>query len=321
MRMQSALVLALVFGVLAEQAPAQDLWPSRAVRLIVPTSPGGGTDTYARMLAQGLGEALRQQFIVDNRAGGGENIGAEIAARAAADGYTFLVSGLPPLVINPSLYKNLPYNAERDFAPVARGVISPVVFTSHPSVPVHTLPGLIALAKREPGALAYGSSGVGTAANLAVKMVEDAANVRFLHVPYKGGAQAVLGLRRGEVAFMSSSVASVLAHVQANKLRALAASHRTPSLPGTATLAEAGYPQVDAYPTFSVVAPTGLSPAIAQRMSAEIVKLMKTPALRQRLDAQVLIPVFDSPDEFAVVLMRERAKYADLIRRHKISVE
>ena len=304
----------------AAAAPAQE-WPARPVRLVVPSSPGGGTDTYARLLAQGLGDGLKQQFVVDNRPGGGGNIGAEIAARAAPDGYTFLVSSSPALVVNPSLFRNLPYSAERDFTPVARGVVSPLVITSHPSVPVKTLAALIALAKREPGGLNYGSPGVGSSSNLAVKMVEEAGKVRFLHVPYKGASQAVLGLLRGEVAFMVTDISTALPHILSRKVVPLAASHRSPHIRGTPTYAEAGYPSVDAYPSYSVVAPTGTPPAIVQRMSVEIVGLMKSPAFRERLDARALIPVFDTPEEFAAVLKRERARYADVIRRNKIVAE
>lgn len=302
-------------------AGAQDPWPTRSVRLIVPSSPGGGTDTYARLLAQGLGDTLKRPFIVDNRPGASGNVGAEIAARAAPDGYTFLVASSASLVINPSLFKSLPYSAERDFTAVARGVISPIVFTAHPSVPAKTLPALIALGKREPGKVTYGSPGAGSPVNLAVKSVEEASAARFVHVPYKGAGQAVLGLLRGEIAFMGSDVNTVLPHVQAKKLVALAASHRTPLLPGTPSFADAGYAQVDAYPAFSVVAPAGTPPAIVQRMSAEIVKLMKTPSLREKLDSRALIPVFDTPEEFAAVLKKERAKYAELIRRNNIVAE
>jgi len=302
-------------------APAQDGWPSRPVRLVVPSSPGGGTDTYARLLAQGLGQGLKQQFLVDNRPGGGGNIGAEIVAKAAPDGYTFLVSSSPALVMNSSLFRNLPYSAERDFAPVARGVVSPLVFTSHPSVPVKTLRDLVALAKREPSSLTFGTPGVGSSSNLAVKMIEEAAGVRFLHVPYKGAAQAALGVLRGEIAFMVTDISTAKPFVQSRKVVPLAASHRTSHLPGTPTYAEAGYPSVDAVPSYSVVAPAGTPQTIVQRMSVDLVGLMKTPAFRERLDAQALIPVFDTPDEFAAVLKKERARYADVIRRNNIVAE
>jgi tripartite-type tricarboxylate transporter receptor subunit TctC len=307
--------------VAAAQAPAQEAWPSHPVRLVVPSSPGGGTDTYARILAQGLGDALKQQFVVDNRPGGGGNIGAEAVARAAPDGYTYLVSSSPALVVNPSLYRNLPYNAERDFAPVARGVVSPLVITSHPSVPARTLAGLIALAKREPGALSYGSPGAGSSSNLAVKMLEEAGKVRFLHVAYKGASQASLGLLRGEVAFMVTDISTALPLIQAKRVVPLAASHRSPHIPGTPTYAQAGFPSVDAYPSYSVVAPAGTPSAIVQRMNAEIAGLMKAPAYRERIEARAMIPVFESPDEFAAVLSRERAKYAELIRRNKITAD
>ncbi len=310
----------LALALTAAPAAAQD-WPARSVRFVVPSSPGGGTDTYARLLAQGLGLGLKQQFVVDNRPGGGGNIGAEIVAKAAPDGYTFLVSSSPALVINSSLFRNLPYNAERDFTPVARGVVSPLVITSHPSVPVKTLPALVALAKREPGSITYGSPGVGSSSNLAVKMVEEAAGVRFVHVPYKGAAQAALGVLRGEIAFMVTDISTAQPFVQSRKVVPLAASHRSSHLPGTPTYAEAGYPSVDAVPSYSVVAPSGTPHAIVQRMSAEIVGLMKTPAFRERLDVQALIPVFDTPDEFAAVLKKERARYADVIRHNKIVAE
>ena len=315
--------LAAAASLLAATAPAaaQDVWPSRTVRLVVPSSPGGGTDTYARLLAQGLGHALKQQFIVDNRPGGGGNIGAEIAAKAAPDGFTFFVSSSPALVVNSFLYRNLPYSAERDFTPVARGVISPLIFTCHPSVPAKTLPELIALAKREPGGLTYGSPGAGSSSNLAVKMLEEAGKVRFLHVPYKGASQAVLGVLRGEIAFMVTDISTAYPHIQSKKVVPLAASHRTSHLPGTPTYAEAGYPTVDAYPSYSVAAPAGTPSAIVQRMSSEIVSLMKSPAFREKLDARALIPIFDTPDEFAVVLKKERARYAEVIRRNNITAE
>jgi tripartite-type tricarboxylate transporter receptor subunit TctC len=322
--------IALVLAVPAGPVPAQDpstgsgqapAWPARSVRIVVPSSPGGGTDIYARLLAQGLGEALKQQFIVENRPGASGSIGAEIVAKTAPDGYTFLVSANPALVINPSLYKNLPYNAERDFTPVARGVINPLVFVSHPSVPVKTLPALAALAKRAPGTLAYGSAGSGSTTNLGVKMLEEAAGARFVHVPYKGLGQAIQGLLRGDLAFMASDIVTALPHIRSGKVVALAVTLKTPLLSGTPTLAEAGYPNIEAYASFMVTAPAGTSPAIVRRLSAEIMQIMKSPTIREKLDALALIPFFDTPDEFAVSLKKERAKFAEIIRRNNIVAE
>lgn len=316
--MNKARLIALLLALPAVPALAQDTWPTRSVRLVVPSSPGGGTDLYARLLAQGLAEGLKQQFIVDNRPGASGNIGAEIAARAAPDGYTFLVSANPALVINPSLYKNLPYNAERDFTAVARGVISPLVFVSHPSLPVKTLPALVALGKREPGKLPYGSAGAGSTTNLVVKLVEEAAGVRFVHVPYKGIGQATQGLLSGETAFMASDIGPVLPHIRSGRVLALAVTERTPQLPGTPTLAAAGYPKIEASASFMVVAPAGTPPAIVQRLSAEIIRVMKSPAIRERLEGQGFVPVFDTPDAFAASLKRERQMWADVIRRYNI---
>lgn len=318
MKKNFGVAFALFLALPVAPVSAQDAWPTRAVRLVVPSSPGGGTDAYARLLAQGLADALKQQFIVDNRPGASGAIGAEITAKATPDGYTFLVSASPALIVNPSVSKSLPYNAERDFTPVTRGVSSPGVFTSHPSVPVKTFTALVALNKREPGKLTYGTAGTGTPGNLVVKMIEEAAKTRFLHVPYKGIGQAVQGLLRGETAFMVSDIGSVLRYIRAGRVLALAVTTRTPQLPGTPTLAEAGYPKIETYVSFMVVAPAGSPPAIVQRLSAEILKLMKAPALREKLEARGLIPVFDTPEEFAASLKAERAMWADVIRRNNI---
>ena len=312
---------ALLLAAFALPAPAQDAWPARAVRLIVPSSPGGGTDLYARLLAQGLSEGFRQQFIVDNRPGASGNIGAEIAAKATPDGYTFLVSAQPAIVINPSLYRNLPYDAERAFAPVARGVVSPLLFASHPSLPVKTLPALVALGNREPAKLPYGSAGPGSALNLVVMLLEEATGARFVHVPYKGIAPALQALLSGDVAFVASDLGAVLPHVRSGRVTALAVTERTRLLPATPTLADAGYPGIQASAGFMVVAPAGTPPAVIQRMSVEINRVMKSPAVRDKLDGQGFIPVFDTPEAFAASLKRERQRWGDVIRRHRIVVE
>jgi tripartite-type tricarboxylate transporter receptor subunit TctC len=319
--MNKSTVIALVLALTAASASAQDTWPTRTVRLIVPSAPGGGTDTYARLLAQGLTEGLKQQFVVDNRPGAAGNIGAEIAARSAPDGYTFLVSANPAIAINPSLYKNLPYNAERDLAAVARGVIAPSVFTSHPSVPARTLPALLALGKREPGKLAYGSAGTGSPPHLGVRMIEEASGARFIHVPYKGLGQAVQGLIRGEVGFMLADVATALPYIRSGRVLALAVTQATPQLPGVPTQASAGYPGIEVYTSFSVVAPAGTPAAIIQRLSTEVVRAMKSPAIKERIEAMAFIPVFDTPDAFAASLKKERQMWADVIRRNNITAE
>src|SRR2546421_11653337 len=175
----AALVISLAAG-------AQDTWPSKPVRFIVPSSPGGGTDLYARILAQGLGDSLKQQFIVDNRPGASGNIGAAAVAKSAPDGYTFLVSANPALTVNPSLYKNRPYNAERDFAPVTRGVMAPMVIAVNPSLNASTMAELIALGKKEPGTLAFGSAGTRNPPHLRARTLEEDTRARVLRAPAKG---------------------------------------------------------------------------------------------------------------------------------------
>lgn len=301
-------------------AGAQEAWPARPVKLIVPSSPGGGTDLYARLLGQALGDALKQQFIVDNRPGASGNIGAEAAARSVPDGYTFLVSANPALTVNPSLYKRLPYDAERDFSPVTRGVIAPQVICVHSSLQVKTLGDLIALGKKEPGKIAFASAGTGSPTYLGVRMLEEVSGARFVHVPYKGVGQAYKDLLGGDIKFMFPDVASVLPHIRSGKVIALAVNQRTDLLPGVPTLAEAGFP-VEVFTSFSVVAPAGTPPAIVERISAEIARAMKSPALGEKLQAQALVPVFDTPQRFAADLKKERDGWAAFIRRNGIVQE
>ena len=311
---------AFALAVLAVPGAAQDGWPARPVKFIVPSSPGGGTDLYARLLGQALGEALKQQFVIDNRPGASGNIGAEAAAKSAPDGYTFLVSANPALTVNPSLYKKLPYDAERDFSPVARAVIAPQVICVHPSLAVKTLGELVALGKREPGKIPFASAGTGSPTYLGVRMLEEMSGARFVHVPYKGVGQAYKDLLGGDIKFMFPDVASVLPHIRAGRVVVLAVNQRTPLLPGVPTLAEAGFP-IEVFTSFSVVAPAGTPRAIVQRMSSEIAKAMKSPALGEKLQAQALVPVFDTPEEFAADLKKERDGWAAFIRRNGIAQE
>src|SRR5690349_3626962 len=316
-------VLAVFALALASAAAAQDPstssgWPTRPVKVIVPSSPGGGTDLYARLLGQALSESLGQQFIVDNRPGASGNIGAEAAAKSPPDGYTFLVSANPAIAVNPSLYKKLPYDAERDFAPVARGVIAPLVICVHPSVPAKTLAELVALGRREPGKIAFGSAGTGSPTFLGVRMLEEVSGASFLHVPFKGMGPVMPALLGGQVSFAFPDAAIATPHIKAGKLRALAIIARTPQLPGVPTFAEAGFPGLEIYSSFSVVAPAGTPAAVIARMSAEIARAMKSPGLAAALERETLIPVFDTPEEFAAHLKKERAAWAEVIRRNAI---
>lgn len=307
-----ALSVAFTFGTLS--GAAQE-WPLRPVKFIVPSAPGGGTDAYARLMAAALSESLKQQFIVENRPGGNGNIGAEAAARAAPDGYTILVSASPALMMNQSLYANLSYNAERDFAPVSPGVISPLLFCVHPSMKVRSLADLVALGKREPGKLTYGSAGQTSVTALGVRLLEEATGARFTNVPYKGLGQAYQDLLSGELSFMFSDVVTVLGQVRAGKIVPLAVSYRTNQLPGVPSVAEAGFPVAEVHASFMVAAPAGTPGAIVQRLNGEINRLMKAPGVAAKLDAQGLIPIFETPEEFAASLNRQRSMWAAAIRR------
>ena len=305
---------ALIFSLAAH---AQDAWPSRPVKFIVPSSPGGGTDLYARIPAQALGAALKQQFVVENRPGASGNIGAAAAAKSPPDGYTFLVSANTALTVNPSLYRNLPYNVERDFTPVTRGVIGPMVIAVHPSLPVNSVAELVALGKKEAGKLPFGSAGTGSPTYLGVRMLEENTGARFLHIAYKGVGPAYQDLLGGQVKFMFPDLASAVSHIRGGKLRALAVTQATPLLPGTPTLADAGFP-LEVFSSFSVVAPAGTPAPIVQRLGAEIGRAMRVPAVAERLGAQALVPVFDTPEEFAASLKKERDRWAEFIRRNNI---
>jgi tripartite-type tricarboxylate transporter receptor subunit TctC len=318
MRRALGAVGAIVIGLAVAHARAEDAWPARTVRFIVPSSPGGGTDLYARQLAQALSESLKQQFIVDNRPGASGNIGAEAAAKSAPDGYTFLVTANPAIAVNPSLYKNLRYDAERDLVPVARGVVAPLVICVHPSVPARTLGELLAIGKREPGTLSFGSAGTGSPTFLGVRMLEEASGAKFLHVPFKGIGPVMPALLGGQVKFAFPDAAVALPQIKAGKLVPLAIIERVPQLPDVPTLAEAGFPGLEIYSSFSVVAPAKTPPEIVQRMSAEIAAAMKSARLAEQLSQETLIPVFDTPELFAAHLKKERAAWAAVIRRNDI---
>jgi tripartite-type tricarboxylate transporter receptor subunit TctC len=317
----AAMLAAVAASLPATVALAQGTWPAKPVRIIVPSTPGGGTDAFARLITAALSESLKQQFVVENRPGGNGNIGAEAVARAPGDGYTVLITASPSLIMNPALYKNLAFSAERDFVPVAAGVISPLIFVVHPSVPARTLPELVALGRKTPGKLTYGSAQATSSTALGVRLLEEASGAQFNNIPYKGLGQAVQNLLSGEISFMYSDVVAILAQLKAGKVVALAASTRVPQLPDVPTVADGGYPEAGVHASFMVAAPAATPAAVVQRLNGEINRLMKTPEVASKLDAMVLIPIFETPAEFASRLAREREKWAGHIRRLGVKVD
>ena len=311
--------LAILALSLSSAAMAQADWPARTVTVIVPSSPGGGTDAYGRILAQALTEQLKQSFVVDNKPGASGAIGAAAAAQAQPDGYTLLVASNSSLGINPGLYKTLQYDVWRDFAPVTRGVIAPMVIVAHPDTKVKTLGELIERGKREPEKLFYGTAGTGSPLYIGVRMLEQSSGARFSHVPYKGVGPAYTDLLGGRLQFMLTDLASVRQHIDAGKLLALAITDKSALLPAVPSFTEAGVPNYKAFTSFSVMLPAKVPPALVKRIADEVARAMRQPATAQRLEQQALLPVFDTPDQFAASLKDEQQTWATFIKQQGIT--
>jgi len=315
------LIAMLTLALAALPGLAQETWPARPVKLVVPSSPGGGTDAYARIIAQALGDATKQQFVVDNRPGASGGIGAQAVAKAPPDGYTLLISANAAIAINPALYKNLPFDAERDFVPVTRGVMAPMVIAAFPGAGYKTLGDLVEAGKRAPESIAYGSAGGGSPPYLGVRMLEEATGAKFVHVPYKGVGPAYVDLLAGRIKFIFTDLATVQQHIAAGRAVALAMNERTSLAPGVPSIAEAGWPKVEMWTSFSAMAPAGTPAALVARINEQIGAVMKTPAVAERLRAQALVPVFDTPAQFATAIKAERELWAAFVRRNNISAE
>ena len=315
------LIITLLLALTATQARTQDAWPAKPVKLIVPSSPGGGTDAYARIIAQALTEATKQQFVVDNRPGASGGIGAQAVAKSPPDGYTLLVSANAAIAINPALYKSLPFDAERDFVPVTRGVMAPMVIAAYPGAGYKTLGDLIEAGKRAPETIAYGSAGGGSPPYLGVRMLEEATGAKFVHVPYKGVGPAYVDLLAGRIKFIFTDLATVQQHIAAGRAVALAMNERTSLAPGVPSIADAGWPKVEMWTSFSAMAPAGTPAAVVARINEQIGAAMKTPAVTERLRAQALVPVFDTPTQFAAAIKAERELWVAFVRRNNISAE
>jgi tripartite-type tricarboxylate transporter receptor subunit TctC len=313
---QALAVLLLASG--GSAASAQADWPTRTVTIIVPSSPGGGTDAYGRVLAQTLTEQLKQTFVVDNKPGASGAIGATAAAKAEPDGYTLLVASNSSLGINPVLYKTLQYDVARDFAPVSRGVIAPMVIVAHPDAKVKTMAQLMERGKREPGALFYGTAGVGSPLYIGVRMIEDSSGARFSHVPYKGVGPAYQDLLSGRLQFMLTDLASARPFIDGGKLIALSITDKSKLLPDVPTFAEAGYPGIKAFTSFSVLLQSKVPPALVNRIAAEVTKAMQNPAAAQKLEQLALLPVFDTPEKFAASLKEEQQNWGAFIKAQNI---
>lgn len=296
-------------------AQAQQNYPVRPIRLVVPSSPGGGTDITARIIAPKLGEYLGQQVVVENRPGAGTMIGGEVVARAAPDGYTLLM-GISTLAINPAMYRKVPYDALKDFAPISQVVALPNVLVTHPSLPVKTVRELIAFAKPRPGQINFASAGVGTNPHLSMELFLSMTGVKMIHVPYKGSGQGVIDLIAGHVTVMTPSILTALGYVKDRRLRALGvtSAKRAGGAPDIPTIAEAGVPGYEAVQWFGVLAPAGTPRDIVSRLHKEIVRTVQTPDIRQKLVNDGADPVGSLPEEFAAFIRSETAKWAKVAK-------
>ncbi|MBX3665855.1 MAG: tripartite tricarboxylate transporter substrate binding protein [Burkholderiales bacterium] len=317
----SSLVYAL-FAALAA-APVQSAeYPQRPVRLVVPYSAGGSTDTVARITGARLSERLGQQVVIDNRTGAGTIIGTEIVKGATPDGHVLLMA-TPPLAVNPSLHAKVPYVLERDFVAVTNIAASSNLLVVHPSMPAASVRELIALLKANPGKYNYGSSGVGGAGHLAMALFTSMADVEALHVPYKGGAPAVADLVAGRLNMMMANLTTAQPHIRAGRLRGLGVGKmkRSPLFPEMPTVAEAGVKDYEANNWNGVVAPAGTPRAVIQRLHKDIVATLQEPVIQERMAKAGLEPVGDTPAEFAQYLKSEAAKWGRVVKTAGIKAE
>ncbi len=309
-------------GITVVSALAQQNYPARTVRLIVPSSPGGGTDISARILAPKLTEYLGQQVIVENRPGASTMIGGEAVARAAPDGYTLLM-GISTLAINPAIYKKMPYDALRDFAPISQAVVLSNVLVTHPSLPPRTLKDLIAFAKARPGQINFASAGVGTSPHLSMELFLVMAGLKMVHVPYKGSGPGVIDLVAGHVPMMMPNMLSAQPHIKSNRLRALGVTgtKRASGAEDIPTIAEAGVPGYEAVQWYGVLAPAGTPRDIIGKLHAQIVRALHSADVRQRLLMDGAEPVGSSPEAFAAFIRAETEKWAKVVKAAGIAQE
>jgi tripartite-type tricarboxylate transporter receptor subunit TctC len=298
-------------------------YPSKPVRLIVPFAAGGGTDLVGRTLAQRLTEALGQTVVVENRGGAGGVIGADAVAKSAPDGYTLVLGSPGPLTINPNLQAKMPYDTLRDFSPISLATISPFVLTVHPSLPVRNLKEFIAFAKAQPGRLNYGSGGNGSVAHLSTEYLKSLARIDLVHVPYKGSSLALTDTLAGQLQVFFDNLPVVLPHIKSGKLRLMGVGtqQRSTLIAGAPTIAESGVPGYEASTAFGILGPANLPAAVVNRLSQEIVRILQSAEIKDRLATQGLEAVGSTPQQYHAHLRAELEKYARIVKTAGIKVE
>jgi tripartite-type tricarboxylate transporter receptor subunit TctC len=306
----------------AVSATAQ-AWPNKPIRLIVPSPPGDGSDLMARSVGQKLSEALGQQVVVDNRPGAGGRLGTELAAKSAPDGYTLIMGNAGSHAINSALYKDLPYDIERDFVPVTQVMRAPNVLVVNPSLPVSSVKDLIALYKANPGKYSYGSGGNGSSAHLSAELFKSMAGVDVVHVPYKGATPALTDLIAGQVAMFMGNLPPAMGHIKSGRVKALAVttSQRSSLVPEIPTVAESGLPGFETVAWFGIFAPTGTPKEIVQRLADETAKVVQRPEIREAIAALGGEPVGNSPAAFAAIVKGDLAKWRKVVTEANVKVD
>lgn len=313
-------VVALLLPILAHAA---DAYPSKPVHIIVPYAAGGVADLLPRIVGEKLAAKWGHAVIIDNKAGASGNIGMGEGARAAPDGYTLVLAPAGNLTVNPILFKNLPFDTRKDFTPVTDLAAVPNVLAVNPSVPAKTFKELIAYAKANPGKLNFASPGDGSGAHLAGELLKLDAGVQMVHIPYKGLAPAVNDLLAGNVQMMFAGISTVLPHIQAGRLRALAIASlkRSPQLPDVPTVAESGYPGFEVTSWYGIVAPAGTPAPIVAKIQRDMAEALENPDVQSRLSGLGLEPIGDTPEHFAATIQAETRKWSDIVERAHIHVQ
>jgi tripartite-type tricarboxylate transporter receptor subunit TctC len=319
MRCGVAFVLSLA---LAGYAAAQG-YPNKPIHIVAPSTPGDAPDVIARLLADKLSTALGTQVIVDNKPGAGGVVGSEFVAKAAPDGYTVIMGNAGSHGINAAVYTKLPYDIQRDFAPVSQIAVAPNIFVINPEIPAKTIQEFVAYAKARPGKLAYASGGNGSSSHMSMELFKSMTGVDLIHVPYKGSSPALTDVVAGQDAIMSVNMPPAVPLVKAGKLRALAVttSTRSPLMPEVPTVAESGLPGYETVAWFGVLAPAGTPRDVVDKLSVEIAKIARLPEMRERLTSLGAEPVGSTPEQFAAIIARDIAKWTALSKSVGIKVD
>ncbi len=311
-----ALIIAAVLTATDAHAQSAQTYPSRPVRWIVPFAPAGPTDLMSRAVAEKVSQRLGQQFVVDNRPGAGGNIGAEVVAKSAPDGYTLMIGHVGTHAINVTLYPKLAFDPVRDFTPITLIATLPLALILHPSVPAKNVKELIAHAKAHPGQLNFASAGNGGPTHLTGELLKTSAGIDIVHVPYKGNAAALIDLVAGRVQMMFSNMLTSMPHVRAGKLRAIAISSpkRSPQAPDLPTIADSGVPGFSAVPWYGVLGPAGLPRPIVAKLNSEISQAIALPDMHERFVAQGIDLQSSTPEQFAALIKSEVVKWRKVVR-------